>query len=124
MTSMEKKKRALVLINKTAGTGKAGTDSFNIITRLAESGYEPVVYPIIPGTELSSDILIGQYEGKIDLILCSGGDGTLNHVVSAMMDLEKKPLLAYVPAGSTNDFANSLHLSSDIMTAVDDIING
>ncbi len=121
---MEKKKRALVLINKTAGTGKAGTDSFNIITRLAESGYEPVVYPIIPGTELSSDILIEQYEGKIDLILCSGGDGTLNHVVSAMMDMEKKPLLAYVPAGSTNDFARGLGIPSVRAKAVDVALGG
>ena len=95
------RKRALVLINKTAGMGRAGNDTFDIVKKLAENGYEPLVYPIIPGTELSSEILLAQYDGKIDMVLCSGGDGTLNHVMSAIMDMDQKPVLAYVPAGST-----------------------
>ena len=46
------RKRALVLINKTAGMGRVGNDTFDIVKKLAENGYEPLVYPIIPGTEL------------------------------------------------------------------------
>ncbi|MBP3824500.1 MAG: hypothetical protein ILA11_02020, partial [Butyrivibrio sp.] len=61
------RKRALVLINKTAGMGRAGNDTFDIVKKLAENGYEPLVYPIIPGTELSSEILLSQYDGKIDM---------------------------------------------------------
>jgi YegS/Rv2252/BmrU family lipid kinase len=124
MAKMGDLKRALVLINKTSGTGKAGNDTFHIVTRLAESGYEPIVYPIVPGTELSSEILIDRYDGKVDLILCSGGDGTLNHVVSAMMDMEKKPLLAYVPSGSTNDFAKGLGIPSVRSKAIDVALGG
>ena len=30
-----------------------------------------------------------RYDGKVDMILCSGGDGTLNHVVSAMIEMAK-----------------------------------
>ena len=121
---MKTSKKALVLINKTAGTGKAATDAFSIITRIAESGYEPIVYPIVPGTELSSDILISRYDGEIDMILCSGGDGTLNHVVSAMMDMKSKPVLAYIPAGSTNDFAKGLGIPSVRARAVDVALGG
>lgn len=105
---MSLRKKALVLINKTSGTGKAGNDCFDIVIMLAEKGYEPVVYPIIPGTDFSSEKLLAEYDGKVDLILCSGGDGTLNRVVGAMMEMEKKPLLAYIPSGSTNDFAKGL----------------
>ena len=102
------KKRALILINRKAGTGKAGNEVMDIVTALSEEGYEPVVYPILPGTELTSENLVDQYDGKTDLILCSGGDGTLNHVVNAVMKMEHRPLLAYIPAGSTNDFARGL----------------
>ena len=118
------RKRALVLINKTAGMGRAGNDTFDIVKKLAENGYEPLVYPIIPGTELSSEILLAQYDGKIDMVLCSGGDGTLNHVMSAIMDMNKKPVLAYVPAGSTNDFAKGLGIPAQRSKAIDIAVLG
>lgn len=121
---MAKRKRALVLINKSAGMGKAGTDTFDISSRLAQKGYEPVIYPIIPGTELSSEKLLEEYDGKIDLVLCSGGDGTLNHVMSAMMDMKKKPVLAYVPAGSTNDFARGIGIPAQRARAIEVAVNG
>lgn len=121
---MSDRKKALVLINKSAGMGKAGTDTLNIVTRLAEEGYEPIVYPIIPGTELTSEKIIGDYDGKVSMILCSGGDGTLNHVMNAIMDLKEKPVLSYIPAGSTNDFAKGLGIPSVMSKAIDVAVNG
>ncbi len=121
---MPKRKRALVLINQTAGTGKAASDTFNIVAALSGAGYEPVVYPIIPGTEFSSEKLLAEYDGKIDMVLCSGGDGTLNHVVSATMDMKKKPVISYVPNGSTNDFAKGLGIPSVRSKAIDVAVNG
>jgi YegS/Rv2252/BmrU family lipid kinase len=121
---MADRKRALILINKTAGMGKAGNDVMDIITRIGEKGYEPVVYPIIPGTDFTSEKLVADYDKKVDLILCSGGDGTLNHVVNAMMHMAKKPLLAYVPAGSTNDFAKGLGIPSAKAKAIEAAADG
>lgn len=121
---MSDRKKALVLINKSAGMGKAGTDTLNIVTRLAEEGYEPIVYPIIPGTELTSEKIIGDYDGEVSMILCSGGDGTLNHVMNAIMDLKEKPVLSYIPAGSTNDFAKGLGIPSVMSKAIDVAVNG
>ena len=121
---MSDKKRALVLINRTAGTGKAGADTFGIVSALAQAGFEPVVYPIIPGTEFSSDMLLTEYEGKIDRVLCCGGDGTLNHVVAAMMNMKEKPLLSYVPAGSTNDSAKGLGIPSVRDKAIEVAVRG
>ena len=121
---MSDRKKALVLINKSAGTGKAGTDTLNIVTRLAEEGYEPIVYPIIPGTDLTSEKIIGDYDGEVSMILCSGGDGTLNHVMNAIMDLKEKPVLSYIPAGSTNDFAKGLGIPSAMSKAIDVAVNG
>lgn len=118
------KKRALVLINRKAGTGKAGNEAMDIVTALGEQDYEPIVYPILPGTELTSENLVGQYDGKADLILCSGGDGTLNHVVNSMMKLKKRPILAYVPAGSTNDFARGLGIPAGKAGAIQAAVKG
>ncbi|MBE5831844.1 MAG: YegS/Rv2252/BmrU family lipid kinase [Butyrivibrio sp.] len=121
---MSDRKKALVLINKSAGMGKAGTDTLNIVMRLAEEGYEPIVYPIIPGTDLTSEKIIGDYDGEVSMILCSGGDGTLNHVMNAIMDLKEKPVLSYIPAGSTNDFAKGLGIPSVMSKAIDVAVNG
>ncbi len=121
---MVSRKKALILINKTSGTGRAGNDALEIATKIAEKGYEPVVYPIIPGTDFSSEKLILEYDGEIGLILCSGGDGTLNHVVSAMMDMKYRPLLAYIPAGSTNDFAKGLGIPSVRSSAIKVAVSG
>lgn len=118
------RKRALVLINKTAGTGRAGNDTYEIIKKLAENGYESLVYPILPGTELSSEILLSEYDGSVDMVLCSGGDGTLNHVMSAIIEMKNKPILAYVPAGSTNDFARGLGIPAQRSKAIDIAVLG
>ncbi|MCR4756992.1 MAG: YegS/Rv2252/BmrU family lipid kinase [Butyrivibrio sp.] len=117
-------KKALVLINKTSGTGKAGNDTLEIVTKLAERGYEPVVFPILPGSGLTSETIIPEYDGMLDLIMCSGGDGTLNHVMNQVMLLKEKPVLAYVPSGSTNDFAKGLGIPSVRSKAIDIAVNG
>jgi YegS/Rv2252/BmrU family lipid kinase len=121
---MAEVKRALVLINKVAGTGKGAKDTLDIATTLAQAGYEPIIYPIMPGTDLTSENLIEKYDGKVDMILCSGGDGTLNHVMSAMLTMKKMPLLSYVPAGSTNDFARGLGIPAVRAKAIQIAVEG
>ncbi|SFQ27082.1 lipid kinase, YegS/Rv2252/BmrU family [Butyrivibrio proteoclasticus] len=118
------KKRALILINKTSGTGRAASETLEIATALAQKGYEPIVYPILPGSNLTSEEIIPQYEGKADMIMCSGGDGTLNHVMNAIMHMKKKPLLSYVPSGSTNDFAKGLGIPSSRAKAIEVVSTG
>ena len=118
------KKKALVLVNKKAGTGKAGDGLMKIVTRLTYEGYEPIVYPVIPHTEFVSENLLAEYDGKIQLVVCSGGDGTLNHVMQGVMQMKQKPIVGYIPAGSTNDFARSLHIPVDFDKALDIIVSG
>ncbi len=117
-------KKALVLINAYSGMGKAGTDTLKIATTLAQNGYEPVIYPIIPKEGLTSESIIPNHDGDIDLIMCSGGDGTLNHVMNAVMGLNNKPLIAYIPSGSTNDFAKGLGIPNVRSRAIDVAMNG
>lgn len=61
---------------------------------------------------------------SMDVIVCSGGDGTLNETVTGMMKLKKQPLLGYIPAGSTNDFASSLRIDRHMAQAARAIVEG
>lgn len=57
------------------------------------------------------------YADKVDLIVCSGGDGTLDEVVTGITEIESDVPIGYIPAGSTNDFANSLFIPKSMTKA-------
>lgn len=118
------RKRALILLNDSAGVGKAGLNTWAIVKKLALNGYESLVFPIIPGTDLVSEKILPEYDGKVDIILCSGGDGSLNHVVQEVMRMKVKPFISYIPSGSTNDFARTLGLPQEFEKALNITVNG
>ncbi|MBR4725490.1 MAG: YegS/Rv2252/BmrU family lipid kinase [Lachnospiraceae bacterium] len=115
---MERKK-ALVLLNEAAGKKKGPKNILLILEKVASAGYEPVIFPIIPGTDLSSEKILAEYEGKTDLVICIGGDGTLNYLVNAAMGMDKKPCIGYLPTGSTNDFSKSLGIPAAFDKSID-----
>ena len=65
-----------------------------------------------------------EYGKDVELFVCSGGDGTLNSVISGIMRLEKRPEIGYLPAGSTNDFARSLKIPANLTKAAQDVVSG
>lgn len=62
--------------------------------------------------------------GKYDYFFVSGGDGTLNEVINGMGESESKPIIGYIPTGTTNDIARSLNIPRSIKGAVKNIVNG
>ena len=106
--------KALVLINESSGNGRLGRGCFTIIHELAMAGYETTIYPIVPKAGLTSEAILEGKDSEYDLIVCGGGDGTLNHVVDGLVKLNPRPLLGYIPAGSTNDFAKGMGISGDM----------
>ena len=64
------------------------------------------------------------YGGQFEKVVCSGGDGTFNETVSGLMELSERPLLGYIPAGTTNDFAVSMNLSTSLSKAAQQTISG
>lgn len=105
-------KKLLFIYNPHAGKAQIKNHLFNIIDIFVKAGYETTVYP----TQHSGDGMkkTMQSEGLYDLLVCSGGDGTLDEVVTGMMLCETKIPIGYIPAGSTNDFANSLGLPKNM----------
>jgi YegS/Rv2252/BmrU family lipid kinase len=60
----------------------------------------------------------------MDLVVCAGGDGTFNETVAGLLRSGRDIPIGYLPCGSTNDFANSLKLSSSLTRAARDIVEG
>lgn len=105
----------LFVFNPKAGKGKIKTNLLDIVDIFNKSEYEVIIH----ATQEPKDAYkkAKEYADSVDLIVCSGGDGTLDEVVTGIMEKESSVPIGYIPAGSTNDFANSLFMPKD-MTAV------
>lgn len=116
------KKKALFIFNPHAGKGQIKTRLLDVVDVLTKDGYDVMVHP----TQSRGDAVtvVSENEGLYDLCVCSGGDGTLDEVVTGMMQNEVRVPIGYIPTGSTNDFANSLKLPKKAMPAVETAVRG
>ena len=108
-------KRLLFIINPCSGKGRIRNKLLSVLDIFAKRGYRVETYVTQEALDARRKAIT---RGRsADLIVCSGGDGTLNEVVSGMMELKRLPVLGYIPAGSTNDYAASLGLPRRIENA-------
>lgn len=115
-------KKLLFVYNPHSGKGLIKNKLCEILDIFAKAGYEMTVCPTQHAMD-GYDKVCGA-DGRYDLIVCSGGDGTLNEVISAVMThCMAKPKIGYIPAGSTNDFAKNLGIPKDMVKAAKLISN-
>lgn len=114
--------RLLLIINPWAGKAQVKSHLLEIIDIFVKAGWQVEVHT----TQAPLDAMeAARAKGaRADLVVCSGGDGTLSETISGMMKLENPPCLGYIPAGSTNDFASSLKIPSQMEKAAQIIVNG
>ena len=115
-------KRMLFVMNPYAGQRRANKYLPEIISIFNRAGYEVIVHM----TEGQGDAakVVEQRAGNVDLVVCCGGDGTFNETITGLLRSGADVSVGYIPAGSTNDFASSLKLSSNILDAAQDIMVG
>ncbi len=115
-------KKMLLFVNPAAGREEMHLQLMDVISRFTGAGYDVTCHP----TQKPGDIpqVIGDRGEEFDMIVTCGGDGTLNETVTGLMQLDHRPLLGYIPAGTVNDFATSLHIPKTIPEAVSNIIEG
>lgn len=113
-------KKMLFVFNPKAGKGKIKTHLLDIVDIFSSHNYEI----IIRSTQAPRDAYekAKEYADSVDLIVCSGGDGTLDEVVTGIMEVDSSVPIGYIPAGSTNDFANSLFMPKNMIRVAEMIM--
>ena len=115
-------KKLLFVMNPFAGQKRANKFLPDIISLYNRAGYDVTVYMTGgPGDAVQT---VRRLVPQMDLVVCCGGDGTLNETISGVLASGVDVPVGYIPAGSTNDFANSLKLSTNIMQAAQDVLDG
>lgn len=115
-------KKMLFLLNPCSGTRKANRYMTDIIDIFNRADYEVTAYV----TASQGDCMRMAAERGVDkdLIVCCGGDGTFNELVAGLLQAELQTPIGYIPAGSTNDFAASMGLPTDILKAAKLCVTG
>lgn len=114
-------KKMLLIINPRAGKMRAKSGLFSVINIFCKAGFTVTVQIT---EKQGHGVELAKNSGEYDIIVCSGGDGTLNEVISGVMQAEIIKPLGYIPSGSTNDFAKSMGISSDIKSSAKAIAEG
>lgn len=115
-------KKMLFIMNPFAGQRRANRYVPEIISTFNRADYEVISYmTACPGDAIG---VVERYAGDVDLVVCAGGDGTFNESVTGILRSGADTPLGYIPAGSTNDFAASLHLPTNILQAAQLIMEG
>lgn len=114
--------KLLFVYNPHSGVGKIKFHLSDILEVMVRAGYEVTVHP----TQARGDAaeLAAQRAQAYDLVVCCGGDGTLDETVTGLMRGACGVPLGYIPAGSTNDFAASLGLPKDMRRAAEIAVSG
>lgn len=112
-------KTLLFIYNPVAGTGMVKKNFFEIVDYYNLNGYLVTLCPV----NVLEDFM-SLKQTRYDYIVCSGGDGTINMVFSCLMKNEIKVPIAYIPSGSTNDYAYSLGITKDFYGALEQSIKG
>ena len=110
-------KRMLLIVNPNAGRAQVKAKLTDILDTFTKAGYWTEVYVTQKPGEAS--VVAKTAGSRMDLVVCIGGDGTLDETLNGLMQLaeEKRPKLGYISAGTTNDFAHSLKLPADMVAA-------
>ena len=115
-------RKALFIVNPHSGKGLIKNHLLEIIDVMTKADYEVTVYP----TQSQGDAVRVMRERKkrYELVVCSGGDGTLDEIVTGMIQSGFQTTIGYIPSGSTNDFAISLGIPSIMKRAAEIVVGG
>ena len=115
-------KKLLFVFNPFSGKALIKNHLFEIVDTMVKADYDVTIYP----TQCAGDARekVQREAADYDLVVCSGGDGTLDETVTGLMNCGKKLPLGYIPAGSTNDFATSLGIPKEMVEAAAAAVNG
>ena len=116
--------RNLFIVNPNAGAKQAAANLPKILDLFTENGDINSVY--LTGARGDGVKLAADHggPGSADRIICIGGDGTFNEVVTGIKNAGHNIPIGYIPAGTANDLASSLNIPKNMMQAAKNILEG
>ena len=117
-------KNMLFVANPYSGKGKIRSKLLDIVDIFVKNGWRVDVHPTQDKRDAYN--LVKTNGQDYNLIVASGGDGTLNEVIRGAMShaSEKRPQIGYIPAGTVNDFASNMSISKNMIKAAENVVNG
>ncbi|MDD5864493.1 MAG: YegS/Rv2252/BmrU family lipid kinase [Firmicutes bacterium] len=115
-------KKMLFVMNPYAGLKRANRHLTDILLSFNQAGYEVITHMTLGQGDATE--VVERHGRDVDLVVCCGGDGTLNETITGLLRAGADTPVGYIPAGSTNDFAASLKLSTNIPRAAREIMEG
>ncbi len=116
------RKKVLLIVNPCAGRTKSRAGTFEIVDKFSKNDYEFTVRTTTCQGDATN--IVKRELDEHDMVVCCGGDGTLNETVNGVMDMPRRVPIGYIPSGSTNDLATTLGIPKDIKDATDLIMSG
>ncbi len=115
-------KKVLFIMNPYAGQRRANRRLADILLEFSQAGCQVQTH-MTTGTGDAAEA-VKRWGGQAELVVCCGGDGTLNETITGLLSSGLDIPVGYIPAGTTNDFAASLNLSGNVIQATRDILQG
>lgn len=114
--------RARLIYNPTSGKELLKRNLADILMVIEKAGYEASTFATTPEPFSAKKEAARAANAGFDLIIAAGGDGTINEVINGIAPLEKRPKLAVIPGGTTNDFARALQIPRDNVVKAAEVI--
>lgn len=105
---MKHRKRARLIYNPTSGQEIMKKKVAEVLDILEGFGYETSAFQTTSAKDSAKNEATRATKAGFDLIIAAGGDGTINEVVNGIAPLRKRPKMAIIPTGTTNDYARAL----------------
>ncbi len=111
-----------MVVNPKSGTGRIKTELFKVCDALGKGGYRVTVY--ITGKRGDATQTVKNLSDEYSTIVVCGGDGTLNEVITGVMQNGNTYKIGYIPSGTLNEWSQGLKISRSISKAAKDIVSG
>jgi diacylglycerol kinase family enzyme len=115
------KKKALLITNPCSGVDRKRISPSEIMENLSSADFDFTVEST-KGPNDATEI-VKKMGNDHDIIICCGGDGTLDETMNGVVTLNKRVPVGYIPSGSTNDLATTLGIAPGVKHATQMILN-
>ncbi|MFP4286234.1 MAG: diacylglycerol/lipid kinase family protein [Candidatus Izemoplasmataceae bacterium] len=110
-------KRCWVIYNPMSGKKKFA-DHIDLVKETIEVlGYKVYIKETKRPRHATEIVKEACYD-KVEMILISGGDGTVNECVNGLAESQHQPLIAYIPSGTACDIAKTLGIPKNVPKAL------